>query len=164
MNKFLFNLFLLIILFASCEKNNVVFNKSESLNGNWKSNETISFHLPELDSLKRYNLFLNLRNTNDYKYNNIFLIVSMDFPYGKSVVDTLEYRMANPDGSWMGQGIGNIKESKLWYKENIRFFEEGIYKVKVNHAMRNNGEVEGVKNLEGIVDVGFTIEESSINP
>lgn len=85
----------------------------------------------------------------------------MEFPHGKSVVDTLEYRMSNPDGSWMGQGIGNIKESKLWYKENVRFFEEGRYTVKVAHAMRNNGEVEGVKNLEGIVDVGFTVEKSS---
>lgn len=69
--------------------------------------------------------------------------------------------MAYPDGSWMGQGIGNVKESKLWYKEGIRFFENGTYKVSITHAMRNNGEVEGVRNLEGIVDVGFTVEESS---
>lgn len=114
-----------------------------------------------MDSITNYNLFLNLRNTNDYPFNNIFLIVSMEFPHGKSVVDTLEYRMAYPDGSWMGQGIGNIKDNKLWYKENVRFFEDGIYIVKVAHAMRNNGEVEGVKNLHGIVDVGFTVEKSS---
>lgn len=162
MNRLLVrSLFLFIILCSSCDSRDVVFNQSETLGGHWDSNQFVTFHLPEMDSITNYNLFLNLRNTNAYQFNNIFLIVSMEFPHGKSVVDTLEYRMANPDGSWMGQGIGNIKESKLWYKENVRFFEEGTYTVKVAHAMRNNGEVEGVKNLKGIVDVGFTVEKSS---
>ena len=131
------------------------------MDGYWSSDEVVQFTIPQLDSLKSYNLFLNIRNTNDYKFNNIFLIVAMDFPHGKSVVDTLEYRMANPDGTWLGQGIGSLKENKLWYKQNIRFFEEGEYTVNINQAMRNNGAVEGVKNLEGIADVGLTVEESS---
>lgn len=150
-----------VLVLLSCNSNGVVFHSSQPIKGNWDSAKTISFNLPELDSLKPHNLFLNIRNSNDYKYNNIFLIVAMDFPHGKSVVDTLEYRMANPDGSWMGQGIGSIKENKLWYKENIRFSEEGSYTVRISHAMRNNGEVEGVKHLEGITDVGFTVEETN---
>ena len=85
----------------------------------------------------------------------------MNFPNGKTVADTLEYRMANPDGSWMGQGIGAVKENKLWYKENVQFFEEGAYTVHIAQAMRNNGEVEGVTKLEGITDVGISIEEAS---
>src|SRR5690606_40407811 len=89
------------------------------------------------------NLFLNIRNTNEYNFNNIFLIVSMNFPHGKTVTDTLEYRMANPDGSWMGQGIGDVKENKLWYKENVQFFEAGSYTIDIAQAMRNNGDVEG---------------------
>lgn len=131
------------------------------MDGYWGSDEIAEFTLPQLDSLKTYNLFLNIRNTNDYNFNNIFLIVSMDFPHGKSIVDTLEYRMANPDGSWMGRGIGSMKENKLWYKENVQFFEEGEYTIRMRQAMRNNGEVEGVRKLEGITDIGFTVEESS---
>jgi gliding motility-associated lipoprotein GldH len=85
----------------------------------------------------------------------------MNFPHGKTIADTLEYRMANPDGSWMGQGIGNVKENKLWYKEQVQFFEEGNYTVTIGQAMRNNGDVEGVTKLEGITDVGFSIEEAT---
>lgn len=132
------------------------------MDGYW-GQEVVEFNLPQLDSLKNYNLFVNIRNTNEYKYNNIFLIVSINFPHGKTVTDTLEYRMANPDGTWIGQGIGDMKENKLWYKENVRFFEKGTYNVTVEQAMRNNGEVEGVKKLEGITDVGVTIEEAT-NP
>ncbi|HZW77674.1 MAG TPA: gliding motility lipoprotein GldH [Flavobacteriaceae bacterium] len=157
MNRIL--ILLSLVLFYSCGENNVVFSESKPMDGLWKEGEAVSFNLPELDSLKSYNLFLNIRNTNDYQYNNLFLIVTMNFPHGKTVVDTLEYRMANPDGSWMGYGIGSIKESKLWYKEHVRFMEEGEYVVQIEQAMRNKGEIDGVLNLHGIADVGFTIEE-----
>lgn len=153
--------FCIAFAFFSCEPNNVVFNQTTALDGYWGDNEMIEYSLPQLDSLKEYNLFLNIRNTNDYKFNNIFLIVSMNFPHGKTIADTLEYRMANPDGTWMGQGLGDIKENKLWYKEGVRFLEEGTYTISIGQAMRNNGEVEGVKRLEGIRDVGFTVEEST---
>lgn len=159
MDKFV-AFFLLTVALVSCESN-TVFSETEAMDGHWGAEEVVAFDLPKLDSLKTYDLFINIRNTNQYKYNNLFLIVSMEFPHGKTVIDTLEYRMANPDGSWMGQGIGDIRENKLWYKENVRFFEDGNYRVTIAQAMRNNGAVAGVKNLEGITDVGFSIEETS---
>ena len=66
--------------------------------------------------------------------------------------------MALPDGKWLGKGYGSLKENKLWYKENIVFPLQGVYTLKVAHAMRQNGTVEGVSELEGIPDVGFQIE------
>lgn len=158
MNKLLL-LFLGAVFFASCESD-TIYSEIQAMDGHWGADEVVAFTLPELDSLKRYNLFVNIRNTNEYNFNNIFLIVSMNFPHGKTVTDTLEYRMANPDGSWMGQGIGDVKENKLWYKENVQFLEPGNYTVDIGQAMRNNGEVEGVTKLEGITDVGFSIEEA----
>lgn len=151
--------FLFAVLFVSCDSK-TVFSETRAMDGYWGQDETVAFKIPQLDSLKKYNLFLNVRNTNNYKFNNIFLIVSMHFPHGKTITDTLEYRMANPDGSWMGQGIGNVKENKLWYKENVSFFENGSYTITIGQAMRNNGSVEGVTRLEGISDVGFSVEEA----
>lgn len=157
MHKFFAPFFLAILLF-SCESNTIE-SDSKSISGTWNKEEKITFSLPQLDSLKKYNIFLNLRNTNDYKYNNVFLIVEMNFPHGKTIVDTLEYKMARPNGTWLGEGIGNVKENKLWYKENIRFFENGNYTLSISQAVRNNGEVDGVTSLEGVTDIGYSIEE-----
>ena len=156
----LLTLFSVLILFFSCDSN-IVVSENKSLSGVWNKNDIVNFELPKLDSLKTYNLFVNLRNTNDYKYNNIFLIVKMAFPHGKTITDTLEYKMANPDGSWLGTGIGNVKENKLWYKENVSFTEDGTYKISISHAVRNNGNVEGVTNLEGITDIGISVEKTT---
>jgi gliding motility-associated lipoprotein GldH len=127
----------------------------------WNKDAEVSFSIPKLDSLKKYNIFLQVRNSNEYKYSNLFLIVSMHFPHGKTITDTLEYKMANPDGSWLGEGIGSIKESKLWYKEGVTFFEDGTYTITISQANRNNGDAEGVTNLVGITDIGYSIEETT---
>lgn len=149
-----------VLLLISCNVNNEVeVGEMKSLSGIWHENDPVSFQLPQLDSLKKYDVFLHLRNTNEYPYNNIFLIVNMDFPHGKTVTDTLEYRMAAPDGTWLGNGIGNVKESKLWYKEGVTFFESGNYNLSVSHAVRNNGSVGGVSELKGITEVGYSIQE-----
>lgn len=152
----------LLVSIVSCDDQRV-YDQYQSVSGSWEATEKIDFELPQLDSLATYNLFFNIRNTNEYQYSNLFLISQMQFPNGKSVVDTLEYEMATPDGSWLGTGFSDIKESKLWYKENVAFIEKGNYKITVQHAMRKNGKVAGIQSLQGITDVGFRIEKSQ-NP
>ncbi|WP_299312947.1 gliding motility lipoprotein GldH [uncultured Aquimarina sp.] len=154
--RFLTLLFLLVSI-VSCDDARV-FDEYRTVSGSWKKNEKIRFTLPELDSLQRYNLFINVRNKNDYKFSNLFLISEMEFPNGKIVTDTLEYEMAEPNGEWLGVGFTDLKESKLWYKANVNFVEKGEYKVVLQHAMRKNGETLGINSLEGITDIGFRIE------
>ena len=111
-----------------------------------------------MDTKKQYNLFLNIRGNNDYPYNNLFLIVAMEQPDKKTLVDTLEYQMANPDGSLLGEGFTDVKESKLVYKERMKF-KKGNYKIHIRHAVRQTGKVAGVAKLDGITEVGFRIEK-----
>ncbi|PKD21732.1 gliding motility lipoprotein GldH [Salegentibacter salinarum] len=146
-------------LLASCDKKRV-YDEYKPIHGGWEKDSTLVFNLGELDSLQNYNLFINVRNNKDYNYRNLFLITEMRFPQGKVVTDTLEYEMAAPDGSWLGTGFGDVKESKLWYKENVSFTEPGEYKIAIIQAMRKNDEVEGIENLEGITHIGFRIEEN----
>ena len=148
------------ILITACEPDGVA-SGTKAIDGAWSKDEIVEFKVPRLDSVQPYDVFLTLRNNNDYPFNNIFLIVAMEFPHGKVVADTLEYRMAAPDGQWLGTGIGSVKESKLWYKENVRFTEDGDYILRISQAVRNNGQVQGVTELKGITDVGYQIEKAS---
>tara|TARA_B100000929_G_C15475805_1_gene409455 strand:- start:599 stop:1087 length:489 start_codon:yes stop_codon:yes gene_type:complete len=147
-----------VILLSSCDRNRV-YDEYQSLQG-WHKDSLVNFELKNIDSTKVYDLFINLRNNNDYNYSNLFLITEIKFPQGKVISDTLEYEMTRPNGEWLGTGFGDIKESKLWYKENVKFEEPGIYEVSIQQAMRKNGEVDGIQELEGITDVGFRIENS----
>lgn len=147
-------------MFISCDPNGV-FDVYKSVPNKWHKDTVVSFKVKAPDSINAYNLFVNLRNTNAYKYNNLFLIVEMNFPHGKTIKDTLEYKMADPSGKFLGSGLTDIKENKLWYKEQVVFKEKGEYIINIQHAMRENGKVNGVVQLEGITDVGFRIEKPS---
>ncbi|TNJ47228.1 gliding motility lipoprotein GldH [Tamlana fucoidanivorans] len=158
-------LFLLLAvssLVVSCDSNRV-FDAYKAVPNKWHKDSVVSFKLTPPDSTNAYNLFVNLRNTNAYKYNNLFLIVEMVFPHGKTIKDTLEYRMAEPSGKLLGTGYTDVKENKLWYKEGVVFAESGEYTVNIQHAMREHGKVNGVKELEGVTDVGFRVEHITSN-
>ena len=151
-------LFILVsILFISCDEKRV-FDEYKSVGNAWHKDSIVTFNLPELDSTKRYNLFVNLRATNAYKFNNLFLIVALEQPNKKTLVDTLEYQMANPDGTLMGEGFSDVKESKLFYKDKEEFKLKGEYKVHIKQAVRQTGKVAGVENLKGITEIGFRVE------
>lgn len=161
-NKLGWLLVFLVLGFTSCDSNRV-FDEYQSVPNQWHKDSVIEFNIIAPDSIKPYDLFVNLRNTSEYKYSNLFLIVEMNFPNGKRVKDTLEYQMAKPNGEFLGTGFSDVKENKLWYKEAVVFLEGGEYKVNIQHAMRENGKVKGVEKLEGITDVGFRIEKVKNN-
>jgi len=149
-------LLLAAILLFSCDKKRV-FDEYKSVGSAWHKDSIVTFDLPVLDSTKRYNLFVNLRDNNNYPFNNLFLIVAIEMPNGFTKVDTLEYQMANPDGTLLGNGFSDIKESKLYFREGVKF--RGKYKVHIKQAVRQSGKIPGVQELEGITDVGFRIEQ-----
>ena len=154
-------IFLLVIFMVSCDRQTIRSDYSPTQNGRWNKDSVVKFYFQELDTLQKYNMFINLRNDGTYPYSNLFLIAELKFPNGDTVRDTLEYEMAKPDGQWMGTGYGSLKENKLWYKENIVFPSSGVYTLEISHAMRKNGQVDGIVELEGITDVGYLIEKSN---
>lgn len=158
LNKYAFLLGILsTLLFISCDGNRV-YDQYNSVGTSWDKDTPLIFKFQQPDSTNNYNLFVNVRNTNEYEFRNLFLIVNMNFPNGNVVSDTLEYEMAASDGKWLGTGM-TTKESKLWYKENVRFPSEGTYEVTIQQAMRKINEPKGIQSLKGISEVGFRIEK-----
>jgi gliding motility-associated lipoprotein GldH len=152
----------LCFMITSCDSK-AAFDVYKSVPEQWHKDSIASFNFKAPDTTSNYDLYVQLRNTNDYKFSNLFLIVELNYPNGKAVKDTLEYKMAAPNGELLGSGFSDVKENKLWYrgfKTPFQFEEEGDYIVKIQHAMRNNGDVDGILNLEGITDIGFRVEQA----
>lgn len=147
------------LFLVSCD-NNRVFDQYKSLPNQWARDSVVTFTVQDLDTLKPYDLFINIRNTDLYRYSNLYLVAAMNFPNGKVIQDTLEYEMAYPDGEWMGVGFSESKASKLMYKKDVQFMEAGVYTFKIRQAMRKSGEKEGIENLKGITEVGLRIEKA----
>ncbi|QLG45320.1 gliding motility lipoprotein GldH [Costertonia aggregata] len=151
----------LVSFLFSCNDTLSVSEYKATNNGKWNKDSIVSFSFSEMDTVSKHNVFINIRNDESYPFSNLFLIAELESPDGKTVTDTLEYEMADPSGEWLGKGKGSVKENKLWFKENIVFSSSGVYNLQISHAMRKNGNVNGIVELEGITDVGFQIEKSN---
>ena len=151
-NKFCVLICFLFILFACGNLN--VYEKNEPIkNSTWSTKNLIRFEYLANDTLTEKNIQINLRHTGLYKYNNIFLFVTTLAPNGKSIVDTTEFTIASTSGKWLGSGIGDLYDTRLVFKKNIRFSQNGKYVFLIQHGMRDI-------NLKEVSDVGLHIEDS----
>ncbi|MDA1345324.1 MAG: gliding motility lipoprotein GldH [Bacteroidetes bacterium] len=144
-----------ILLFLQCTSS-VPYRDYVDLNAAWHSNRTVDFELPPLSG--NYDLFIHLRNDNNYRFSNIFLIAEWYQNDLLLTTDTLEYAMSAPDGSWLGKGFSEVKESKLYWKEGVLLSDSIKYRVKISHALRESGKVAGIEALSGILSVGLAVE------
>lgn len=114
------------------------------------------FEIPQRKTAS-YDLYLHLRNDNNYPYANIFLIARLKSDSLVLHTDTLEYTMADPSGKWLGTGFAEVKESKLYWRENIQLVDSVGYQIEIEQAQRAQGAVEGYESLPGIVSVGYSL-------
>ena len=149
---------LISLLVSNCEQKKG-YSAYQSIGEDGLGTSPIIFEIPEnvLDTLRK-NIFIRLRNNNNYQYSNIFLIVSLTVGEEQITNDTLEYLMASPEGKWLGEGFLEVKESKLWWKKSVIFPDERPIKINISQAVRSNGIKKGVEQLKGIISVGISIE------
>lgn len=101
-----------------------------------------------------YHVFINLRHTADYRYSNIYIRIRQINPDKSTKQFRKEYRLANPDGEWLGTGSGNLYSYQLPVYLNHRFPAKGTYIFELEQNMRDNP-------LKEITDVGLRVEEVS---
>ncbi|HRW62285.1 MAG TPA: gliding motility lipoprotein GldH, partial [Bacteroidales bacterium] len=107
--QFLLLIFLLSILsLVSCDKNRVFETNIEMPSYIWNKDSVLIFHVDIIDTISSNNMYLNVRNTSQYAYQNLFVFLQTTSPAGLSLKDTLECYLADDRGKWLGDGWGDI--------------------------------------------------------
>ena len=119
-------------------------------------NKPLTFDVAVNDTLNKYNIFVTVRNADSYEFNNLYLFIDIKSPMRVVERDTMECMLANPDGKWLGNGLGDIWDNKFLFKRNVKFRKPGVYEFVLTQAMR-------VDSLPMIMDAGLSIEKSPVN-
>ena len=148
-------LFSLVIF--SCDSN-VEFLKYNSVNGVWHKDSLQEFSF-ELNETNEYNTFVNLRINEEYKFSNIFLITTLKDSLNILSKDTLQFKLADKSGKFIGKKRINLVDNKLLHKKQLKFEGNKKYFLSIEHAMRVINKVGGLENLQGVTDIGYKIEK-----
>ena len=142
-----------ILLTISCDISRYFEENKVIENHEWDQNKPIVLVVPVNDTADIYNVYINIRNAGNYRFSNLYLFVNTILPGGQLQRDTLECILAAPDGRWLGDGLGDISEHRILFKQNVTFPQPGEYRFELFQAMRVNP-------LPGIMDAGIRIEKA----
>ncbi|MDR2835482.1 MAG: gliding motility lipoprotein GldH [Bacteroidales bacterium] len=152
-------IFFLVIIFCSllttsCNKNKI-YEKYEKIDHYvWSSDSIITFSVEIDDTASLYNLDLLIRHANFYPYSNLWLTANIIRPNFSYAIDTIECILAEDNGKWLGDGLGDIWDyTKYWKQQNSTIFKQkGKYIFQINQLMRT-------EKLSGIMEIGLKIEK-----
>jgi len=140
---------LCLLLAVGCSSNSLVDVNLEIPENNWTYAKNVKAVIEVKDSSVAYNLAFKMRNTSDYRYSNIYILMRLK---GTSLSKSTRYQfqLANGDGQWLGKGSGDLYSNTFYLLKNFRFPSKGKYELAIEQNMRDNP-------LLGISDVGLTV-------
>lgn len=145
---------LLCMGLVSCRQLDV-YEKNVSIpNYQWKYNFKPGYDFEITDTASLYNLFVVLRHTDAYRYNNIWLQFTATHQ-NKDTLFTmphLEVPLGNDEKGWRGTGMDDIWETRERINARpVQFTKKGLYHFSVSQTMRDNP-------LLNVMSIGVRVE------
>ncbi len=152
MKNFAFILFACIYL-AACSPIDLLEKTAVIPNQTWYYNNSPAFTFNITDTSSLYNIFIVLRHTDKYSYNNIWLNTGSKFPGDSMRYQNLEIILGTDAHGWEGNGMDDIFEiRKIITQGPVALKRAGVYTFSVSQVMRENP-------LKGILNVGIRVEK-----
>ena len=151
---FLFGLIAVLSCFVnSCTQLEVFEKNTTIVHNNWLTTLQPSFDFVIKDIKARYNLYIVLRHTDAYRYNNIWLNVGTQSPGDSTRFQKFDLQLGSDAIGWEGTGMDDIWEvRKLITNGPVTFNKAGNYHFSIAHIMRENP-------LPNVLSIGLRVEK-----
>ncbi len=142
----------LLCLFSSCRQIDV-FEKNTAIPGmKWSSSFAATGNFEITDTVSAYNIYIVLRHTDEYSYNNIWLNVGLQSPGDSLFYQKVDLSLGSDATGWEGTGMNDIWEVRKPLALNKRFKKNGDYQFSIFHIMRDNP-------LPNVLSAGLRVEK-----
>lgn len=151
--KYVLLLTIVVTLFSGCKQLNVFEKSSNIPQYKWAYNFQPEFEFAIQDTSASYKLFVVMRHTDAYRYNNIWLNIGTQIP-GDSIYkyQRVDFQLGTDANGWEGTGMDDIWELRKPISNGpVKFVKPGNYKFKIAQVMRENP-------LSNILSVGIRVE------
>ncbi|MBX2889135.1 MAG: gliding motility lipoprotein GldH [Ferruginibacter sp.] len=148
-------LILMVLLGLGACKEIAIYEHNTPVPGyNWKRNFTANGKFKITDTTAFYNIYIVIRHTDSYAYNNIWVNFGVKSPGDSMRYQKLDLSLGNDRSGWEGVGMNDIWEvRKLMFGQPRRFVEPGVYEFTINQIMRDDP-------LQHILSAGLRVEKA----
>ncbi len=154
MKRSLASLFLVAASLFSCKQPDVYEKNTPIPALSWSSDFAVKGSLGITDTALPYRVYLVLRHTDAYKYENIWLNIGLQAPGDTMQTGRYNIQLADDQHGWEGTGMNDIWEVRKLLDANARIFKrKGVWNFSISHLMRDNP-------LPHIMSAGLRIEKA----
>jgi len=139
----------------SCDTSRVYDKNLQIAGKGWHYDEPLTFTVSIQDTTESYNLFINVRHTDMYAYNNLLMQLRTIFPDSTQQNDNLNVVLSENSGRWTGSCVDNVCYNSVLIRPAFTFPQSGTYTFILTQDMRVNPVTE-------IMDVGVRIEKFGV--
>jgi len=148
-----FCLVLVTMVAISCDSNRVYETNVDFKDRAWKIAEPAKFEFQITDTLQKYNLLMDVRNSIDYPFARLFVNYDLkkdSVSLSKELVSVylFDQKTGKPFGT---SGIGDIYDNQFLLMKNYSFKKTGKYNMSLQQFMRQD-------TIKGILAVGLRVE------
>jgi gliding motility-associated lipoprotein GldH len=112
----------------------------------------IDFEISDTTAL--YNIYVVVRHTDAYRYNNLWMNVYTQVPGDSVKSQRLDLKLATDDKGWLGTGMDDIFEHRIQItRDPLPLTRKGVYKFRLENIMREEP-------LQHVMNVGIRVEKS----
>lgn len=154
--KKLLLIILLSLFFISCAKVGVFEKTAPVPSQSWWYDNKPSFTFTITDTSAAYTIYIVLRHTDAYNYNNIWLTVGSKAPGDTMRSQNINLELGNDAKGWEGTGMDDIFEIRKSITPGpVPFKKAGDYIFTISQIMRENP-------LKHILNVGIRVEKVNL--
>lgn len=154
--KLLKKFFLITVLtvsFASCIQLDLYDKQAEIPGQQWFYSNVPSFQFNVNDTTSLYNIYIVVRHTDAYNYNNIWLRLGSKAPDDSFHFQNINLQLATDANGWEGSGTDDIFEVRKNITPGpVPFKKTGTYTFSIAQIMRENP-------LKHILNIGIRVEK-----
>jgi len=152
------NLYIILALalgFSACGET-YFYEKTYNLpNTQWSYSDTLDFEVDIQDTIKTYNLILDIEHSADYPFQNNYVYIHTHLPSGEHLGKQLSLDLAQKSGKWNGECSGDKCDLRIVIQQNAYFNQIGKHRFSIEQYMRTDS-------LSGIYAIGLKVQETGM--
>ncbi len=138
---------------SACDPARVFEDNHDFPEGAWLATEKPVFAFTITDTAARYTVRLNVRNSVNYQFYNLFAALTLRDPTGQVRARQLHEMVLldKATGQPLGDGLGDLFDHQFVALRHVRFTRPGTYRAEVSQYMR-------LPVLPELLSVGIRVE------
>ncbi len=144
-----------LFLLTACNSLDIYEKQTTFPHHEWKGNEPQSYQFNITDTVSKYHIYVVLRHSDAYRYNNLWLNITTSAPNATPVTQQLELLLANNKKGWLGTGIDDIFDHRIRITQQAVKLKKGTYRFVLQHTMREEP-------LQYLFGAGIRVEKSTL--